>query len=256
MTKRMRLDKMLANMGCGTRSEIKTAVRQGKVTVGGFTVQDSGLQIDPEADEVEFDGQKVRFREVVYLLMNKPQGVVSATEDTRERTVLDLLKPEDRVLQPFPAGRLDKDTVGLLLLTNDGRMAHELLSPRKHVDKTYEALVSGTVDEADRQAFAAGVTLDDGYVTMPAELTVLRTDAHFDAGTEPVSEISLTIREGKFHQVKRMFEAVGKKVLFLKRVAMGPLKLDERLAPGSYRELSAEELEALKSLKSHRGRGR
>nr|WP_314003216.1 pseudouridine synthase [uncultured Paenibacillus sp.] len=253
MTKRMRLDKMLANMGCGSRSEIKTVVRQGKVSVNGLIVKDSGLQIDPKADDVEFDGERVRFRDIVYLLMNKPQGVVSATEDTRERTVLDLLKPEDRLLQPFPVGRLDKDTVGLLLLTNDGQLAHELLSPRKHVDKTYEALVRGTVGEADRQAFAAGVTLDDGYVTMPAELAVVRTAPGGDEDPGPVSEISLTIREGKFHQVKRMFEAVGKKVLFLKRVAMGPLKLDEQLAPGSYRELTDEELNALKT---HRNSGK
>ncbi|PZD96037.1 16S rRNA pseudouridine(516) synthase [Paenibacillus sambharensis] len=248
MSKKIRLDKMLANMGLGTRSEIKKAVKQGRVTVEGKAVKDSGLQVDPFHERVELDGEAVSYRETIYLMLNKPQGVISATEDTRDRTVLDLLEPEDRVLAPFPVGRLDKDTEGLLLLTNDGQLAHELLSPRKHVDKTYEAEVSGLVGETDIQAFKEGVTLDDGYVTMPARLTILRTEEQHD-GTV-VSYISLIIQEGKFHQVKRMFEAVGKKVVFLKRVAMGPLLLDPSLVPGTYRELTEGELERLKA---HRG---
>ena len=238
MTERLRIDKLLAHMGLGTRSEIKKAVKQGKVMLDGIVVKDSGMIVNPSVQAVAYEGEPVVYRDVVYLMMNKPQGVISATEDGRERTVIDLLEPEDRLLQPFPVGRLDKDTVGLLLLTNDGQLAHELLSPRKHVDKTYEAWVLGDVGEVDVEAFARGVELDDGYVTMPAELTILEKEEASEAENDrrddlPASKtkslIHLTIREGKFHQVKRMFEAVGKKVLALKRISMGPLRLDEEL---------------------------
>ncbi|HTG71389.1 MAG TPA: pseudouridine synthase [Candidatus Udaeobacter sp.] len=244
MSKRMRIDKLLAHMGLGTRSEIKKAVKFGKVNVDGQVVKDSGLIVNPDVAEVVFDGEPVVYRDVVYFMLNKPQGVISATEDGRERTVIDLLEPQDRLREPFPVGRLDKDTVGLLLLTNDGQLAHELLSPRKHVAKTYEALVLGNVGEEDKHLFTAGVTLDDGYVTMPADLQINGIEQREN---ETFSTISLTIMEGKFHQVKRMFEAVGKKVVYLKRVSMGPLKLDESLPEGSYRELSDEEVELLRS---------
>jgi 16S rRNA pseudouridine516 synthase len=247
MADKLRLDKLLSNMGYGTRSEIKKAVKQGAVTVDGVRAKDPGMQIDPRAQAVEWEGERVVYRDVVYLMLNKPQGVISATEDARERTVLDLLKADDRVLNPFPVGRLDKDTEGLLLLTNDGKLAHDLLSPRKHVGKTYEAIVRGEVGETDRLAFQAGVELDDGYVTMPAELAVLHVGTV--EGELPHSRIRLTIHEGKFHQVKRMFEAVGKKVTYLKRVSMGPLELDPTLALGEYRELTAEELELLRERK-------
>lgn len=247
LTKRLRIDKLLAHMGFGTRSEIKKAVKQRKISVDGQLVKDSGLIVDPYRQKISFAGEEVVYREVVYLMLNKPQGVISATEDGRERTVIDLLRPEDRLHAPFPVGRLDKDTVGLLLITNDGQLAHELLSPRKHVAKTYEALVLGHVDERDIRQFAQGVTLDDGYVTMAADLQALGYEER-DNGM--CSRISLTIKEGKFHQVKRMFEAVGKKVLELKRVAMGPIKLDESLAEGEYRELTEDEVELLRA---HRG---
>lgn len=243
----MRIDKLLAHMGLGTRTEIKKAVKLGKVNVDGQVVKDSGLIVNPDEADVVFDGEPVVYRDVVYFMLNKPQGVISATEDGRERTVIDLLEPQDRLREPFPVGRLDKDTVGLLLLTNDGQLAHELLSPRKHVAKTYEALVLGNVGEEDKQLFAAGVALDDGYVTMPADLHIKGREQREN---ETYSTISLTIMEGKFHQVKRMFEAAGKKVVYLKRVSMGPLKLDESLPEGSYRELSDEEVELLRS---HRG---
>ncbi|MDQ0058418.1 pseudouridine synthase [Paenibacillus harenae] len=244
MAKRIRIDKLLAHMGLGTRSEIKKSVKQGKVAVDGKAVKDSGLIVDPDVHEVTYDGERVAYKEVVYLMLNKPPGVISATEDGRERTVIDLLAPEDRILDPFPVGRLDKDTVGLLLLTNDGQLAHELLSPRKHVDKTYLAQVLGDVGEKDREQFTAGVTLDDGYVTMPSELRIVSKDKR---GDDIVSTISLTIKEGKFHQVKRMFESVGKKVIFLKRISMGPLQLDDNLPEGSYRELRDDEVELLRS---------
>lgn len=239
--KKQRIDKVLSHMGVGSRSDIRKQAKQGIITVNGAVVKDSGFHVDPYNDKIEVDGEPVLYREFVYLMMNKPPGVLSATEDKRDRTVLDLLKPEYAQFEPFPVGRLDKDTVGLLLLTNDGKLAHELLSPRKHVPKTYEATVEGDVDAADVAAFAAGVELEDGYVTLPAELAILGRER----GSTTISHISLTITEGKFHQVKRMFIAVGKKVTFLKRVSMGELQLDETLPPGATRELTARELELL-----------
>ncbi|WP_248924925.1 pseudouridine synthase [Paenibacillus hamazuiensis] len=244
-----RLDKLLAHAGFGTRSEIKKLVKIGAVAVGGKAVKDSGLQVDPGQDVITVHGERVVYREFIYIMLNKPQGVVSATEDTRDRTVLDLLDDEYRHFQPFPVGRLDKDTEGLLLLTNDGKLAHNLLSPRKHVPKTYYAEVEGIVDESDIRAFAAGVTLDDGYETMPAKLVIL---AAGDPALGKPSKIELTIMEGKFHQVKRMFQAVGKKVVFLKRMSMGSLLLDEYLAAGQYRELTEAELAGL--LQDHEGK--
>jgi 16S rRNA pseudouridine516 synthase len=170
--------------------------------------------------------------------MNKPQGVLSATEDSVGETVIDLLELEDQVYEPFPVGRLDKDTEGLLLITNDGQLSHKLLSPKKHVPKTYFAVIDQEVTDEDVKAFAEGVTLDDGYETKPGELRILKSGLR--------SDIELTITEGKFHQVKRMFEAVGKKVIYLKRISMGPLPLDETLELGEYRELTDEEVELLK----------
>jgi 16S rRNA pseudouridine516 synthase len=246
MSKKIRIDKLLAHMGLGTRSEIKRAVKLGKVTLAGNVIKDSGLIVDSETTEVSYEGTPVVYRDQVYFMLNKPPGVISATEDGRERTVIDLLEPQDRLREPFPVGRLDKDTVGLLLLTNDGQLAHELLSPRKHVSKTYEAIVHGNVGEDDKRSFAAGVTLDDGYITMPA---VLEIKGQEERENEIFSSIALTITEGKFHQVKRMFEAVGKTVVYLKRVTMGPLQLDESLLEGSYRELTEEEIEMLRTHK-------
>lgn len=245
MKKTQRLDKILAHTGFGTRSEIKNLVKRGIVEVNGKIAKDSGLQVNPEIDRITVDGEPALFREFVYLMLNKPQGVVSATEDTRDRTVLDLLDESYGHFDMFPVGRLDKDTEGLLLLSNDGKLAHNLLSPKKHVPKTYFALVEGpeAVGGGDAAAFRQGITLDDGYVTMPAELKVLKTE---ETNTLVCSEIELTIMEGKFHQVKRMFQAVGKKVVFLKRLTMGPLTLDPGLTAGQYRELTETELEALK----------
>lgn len=268
MKRTIRLDKMLGNLGYGSRSGIKLLVKQGAVTVNGERAKDPGMQIDPGGDTVTLDGETIRYRDTVYILLHKPAGVVSATEDLRDRTVLDLLDPEMTVLSPFPVGRLDKDTEGLLLLTNDGKLSHDLLAPRKHVPKTYRALVSGAVGPADAEAFARGVELDDGYVTMPAELRVLASapaaeasrhselaepyartarERIAEAGTGTFSWIELTIHEGKFHQVKRMFEAVGHKVLYLRRISMGPLELDHRLAPGEWRELTDSEVDSLRN---------
>ncbi len=233
----MRLDKLLANMGYGSRKEVKQLLKQEEVTVDGEVVKNSAMHVDPETQIVEVYGERVQYIEFIYIMMNKPQGVISATEDVRDETVVDLLDPFVQHFKPFPVGRLDKDTEGLLLLTNDGNLAHNLLSPKKHVPKTYYAKINGVVTEEDVEAFKRGVELDDGYVTKPGELVILTSDK--------TSEIELTIMEGKFHQVKRMFESVGKKVTYLKRISMGNLKLDEDLELGDYRELTEEELESL-----------
>lgn len=234
-----RLDKLLCHMGFGSRSDMKRQVKQGSVTVNGKAVKDSGMQVHPYQDRIEINGKLFSYKPFIYLMLHKPPGVISATEDVRERTVVDLLNEEQRHFQPFPVGRLDKDTEGLLLLTNDGKLVHELLSPRRHVPKTYEAMVAGDVGGEDVARFAEGVLLDDGYVTLPAKLAIL-SRKQTEEGM--LSYISLVIHEGKFHQVKRMFEAVGKKVLYLKRTEMGPLRLDPELPCGTCRELSAEEL--------------
>lgn len=235
----MRIDKLLANIGYGSRKEVKGLLKSRAVMVNEVIVKDAKLHVNPHEDVVMVHGEVVEYKEFIYVMMNKPQGVLSATEDRHQETVIDLLALEDSVYEPFPVGRLDKDTEGLLLITNDGKLAHQLLSPKKHVPKTYFAVIEGQVTERDIEAFRAGVTLDDEYVTKPGELVILK------AG--PTSDIELTITEGKFHQVKRMFEAVHKRVIYLKRLSMGSLKLDESLELGEYRELTAEELDALKN---------
>ena len=235
----MRLDKLLSNMGYGSRKEVKQLLKQKAVTVDGTPVKDAAMHVDPEKQDISVYDERVIYTEFIYLMMNKPPGVISATEDAREATVIDLLEPIHQHFEPFPVGRLDKDTEGLLLLTNDGTLTHNLLSPKKHVPKVYYAEIDGVVTEADAEAFARGVTLDDGYVTKPGELVILKSAEQ--------SEIELTIQEGKFHQVKRMFEAVGKRVTYLKRLSMGSLQLDESLELGEYRELTSEELADLQN---------
>ncbi|MBB3907002.1 pseudouridine synthase [Anoxybacteroides rupiense] len=239
----LRIDKMLANMGYGTRKEVKKLLKSGVVTIDGVIVKDPKTQVNPEKQIVTVWGEEVEYKEFVYLMMNKPPGVISATEDDMEETVVDLLEEEDQIFAPFPVGRLDKDTEGLLLLTNDGQLAHQLLSPKKHVPKTYFAVIDGEVNEEDIAAFRRGVILDDGYETKPAELVILK------AGIR--SDVEVTITEGKFHQVKRMFQAVGKRVVYLKRIQMGPLALDPLLALGEYRELTEEEIERLKNASAY-----
>ena len=235
-----RLDKILANLGYGTRKELKKIVRNGIVEVNGVVAKDSGMQVDPEKDKIVVNGEEIYYRKFIYLMMNKPDGVISATYDNRDETVIDLLEVEHQVFEPFPVGRLDKDTVGLLLLTNDGELNHRLIAPKWKVDKVYFAKIDKKVTESDIKAFQKGITLDDGYVCKEAKLEI-------QSASEEGSEILVTIQEGKFHQVKRMFEAVGKKVVYLKRVEFGTLKLDEDLEEGEYRELTEEEIAILKS---------
>jgi 16S rRNA pseudouridine516 synthase len=238
MRNTQRLDKVLSNFGYGTRKEIKDAVKNGLITVDGNIVKDSGMHVDPENSVIRIGDETLRYRKFVYVMMNKPDGVVSATYDNHLKTVIDILPEEFRCFELFPVGRLDIDTEGLLVLTNDGQTAHELLSPKKHVSKRYYAIIEGEVTEQDIIEFKQGVVLDDGYKTLPGELFILKSG--------DVSEIELVIYEGKFHQVKRMFEAVDKRVKYLKRVSMGGLTLDDDLETGECRELDEKEIELLK----------
>ncbi|RSL32890.1 rRNA pseudouridine synthase [Salibacterium salarium] len=232
----MRADKLLANTGFGTRKEVKKLLKQGALTVDGKKVTQASEQVDPDTQEIEVRGEPLEYREYIYLMMNKPKGLISATEDDLHETVVDILEFEDIVRKPFPVGRLDKDTEGLLLLTNDGKFAHALTSPKKGVPKTYMATIDEAVTIEDAEAFAEGVTLEDGYQTKSAVL-------HWNDDTP--EEVTITIREGKYHQVKRMFEAVGKKVLELKRIQVGSIALDETLDSGEYRDMEEEEVTQL-----------
>ncbi len=239
MKKEMRLDKTLSNMGYGSRSEIKLLVKRGFVMVNNEIVKDPSVHIDAVNDDIIIDGEKLNYKEFIYIMLNKPAGVISATYDKKLKTVIDILPDEYKCFDIFPIGRLDIDTEGLLVITNDGQLAHDLLAPKKHVPKKYYAKIEGNVTDDDIEKFKAGVKLDDGYITMPADLTILKND--------DVSEIELIIHEGKFHQVKRMFEAVEKKVVFLKRTEMGKLKLDKSMKTGDFRELADNEIDMLKN---------
>lgn len=232
----MRLDKYLAEMGVGTRQEVKKQIRQGKAAVNGIVVKAADTKIDETSDEVTICGRNISYVSYEYYMLNKPAGVVSATEDRRDTTVIDLIKEKKRK-DLFPVGRLDKDTEGLLLITNDGDLAHRLLAPKKHVDKVYYAKIDGMVTEEDVKRFAEGIDIgaEEEEMTRPAKLDIMKSAEE--------SEIRLTIHEGKFHQVKRMFLAVGKEVTYLKRERMGTLCLDENLKPGEYRLLTEEEIE-------------
>ena len=233
----MRLDKYLCETGFGTRSQVKDLLKKGQVMVNGEVVKKPELKINETTDQILCQGKKASYQKNIYLMLHKPAGVVSATEDSREKTVLDLVRPEDRKNGLFPVGRLDKDTEGLMLLTDDGELAHRLLSPKKHVDKTYYAKIDGQITEEHVKQFREGLDIGDEKKTLPAVLTILLSG--------PVSEIEVTIHEGRFHQIKRMFEAVGCKVTYLKRLSMGSLVLDETLQLGEYRPLTEAELEGL-----------
>ena len=223
-------------MGIGTRSEVKRFIAKGQVTVNDEKVRKAELKIDTDCDCIRIEGREISYAEYEYYMLNKPAGIISASEDKREQTVIDLIRTKQRK-DLFPVGRLDRDTEGLLLITNDGELAHRLLSPKKHVDKVYYARIRGNVTQEDVNRFREGLDIGEKCLTLPAELKILQ------AGEE--SEIEITIREGKFHQVKRMFQAVEKEVLYLKRLSMGSLALDETLLPGEYRKLTKKELERL-----------
>ena len=235
----MRLDKYLVACAVGSRTEVKNFLKSGRVTVNGKKEKSAKLQINEETDEICFDGQKLTYEEFVYYMMNKPQGVISATEDPKHKTVLDLLDDLARSKEVFPVGRLDIDTHGLLLLINDGQLAHALLSPKRHVDKTYLAQVDGIVTQEDVETFAQGIPLKD-FTCQPAKLELVSIDREKNQ-----SLVRVTIAEGKFHQVKRMVAYCDKEVVDLQRLTMGTLTLDEGLKRGEWRRLTKEELEAL-----------
>ena len=232
----IRLDKFLADMGYGTRSEVKKEITKGNVKINGLSVRKPETKIDTEKDEVMYREQPAAYEKYEYYMLNKPAGVISATTDKKEKTVLDLIGEKQRK-GLFPVGRLDKDTEGLLLITNDGELAHRLLSPKKHVDKVYYVRVQGELAEEDIRRLAEGIDIGEEKLTLPARL-VIRKSGQF-------SEAEITIQEGKFHQVKRMFHALGKEVVYLKRLSMGTLVLDGNLKPGEYRKLTKEERDGL-----------
>ncbi|ASK62911.1 16S rRNA pseudouridine(516) synthase [Virgibacillus phasianinus] len=233
----MRLDKLLANTGHGSRKEVKNLLKRKKVSVNRTIVRDGSLHVDPSTDIIQVGDYTVHYQEFIYLMMNKPPGYVSATVDDKDKTVIDLLAENYQHFEPFPVGRLDKDTEGLLLLTNDGELGHKLTSPKKDIEKVYYARIDGCVTNEDVKQFAGGILLEDGYQTKSAKLRILTAGA--------VSEIEVTISEGKYHQVKRMFAAVGKRVSYLKRIKMGQLLLDPTLDNGYYRELTEKELTSI-----------
>lgn len=234
----MRLDKFLAEVGLGSRKEVKQLIKKGHIRVNQKIEKSDKKQIDPEKDQVDYQGEILHYQEFYYYLLHKPAGVVSATEDKHDQTVMDLFSPSDYRSDLFPVGRLDKNTEGLLLITNDGKLAHDLLSPKKHVEKEYFAEVQGVMTAEDQQRFVDGFLLD-GERTLPAELLI-------DEVTENKSKVRIILHEGKFHQVKRMVKACGKEVTYLKRIRMGKLLLTKELVKGAYRSLTEDELMGLK----------
>lgn len=235
----MRLDKFLVACGIGSRTEVKLLLKKKTVRVNDSIVTSGKTQVDETADTISYQGQVLGYEQFVYYMLNKPSGVISATEDKAHKTVLDLLDDTAKKKQVFPVGRLDRDTTGLLLMTNNGALAHAMLSPKKHVDKVYEAQIAGLMTPEDVEAFEAGIVLED-FACQPAKLAIITSDSK-----KETCLVHITIREGKFHQVKRMVASRGKTVVQLKRFTMGPLKLDDKLALGAYRRLTEKELEAL-----------
>ena len=251
----MRLDKFLANSGIGTRKEVKDILKNRKISVNDVFVKDGKIQIDEKKDIVKYENKIVNYKPFVYIMMNKPAGVISATEDNHHKTVIDLLNDEYRTYDIFPVGRLDIDTEGLLLLTNDGVLSHNLLSPKKHVNKKYYVKIANPLSEDDIKMLENGIKLEENFVTKKAKVEIIcngsekeSKNSDFDENKNNKNEnlVYITISEGKFHQVKRMFKAVNNEVLYLKRVKMGNLLLDEKLELGEYRELTEEELNNLK----------
>ncbi len=227
----MRLDRLLSELGAASRSELRQIIRRGRVSVDGVVVTEPERRVDPEGSEIRLDGELLTYRRFRYFMMDKPAGVLSVTEDRKQKTVLDLLPPELKRLDLFPVGRLDKDTSGLLILTNDGDFAHRVISPKSGVEKRYRAEVEGVPDEADVKAFAEGLTLGDGTKCLPARLEITGANTCY-----------VTVMEGKYHQVKRMLASRGKPVVSLRRLSVGALELDEALGPGGFRELEKNDL--------------
>jgi len=235
--KLIRLDKFLKDMGIGTRKEVKEYIRKKLVKVNNIVIKNDDLKIDEDKDIVTFNNEIIKYEKFIYLMLNKPAGVVSATFDNKDKTVIDLIN-EYKHLNLFPFGRLDKDSEGLLIISNDGKLAHELLSPKKHVDKKYYVDVEGKVSEEDVKRFKEGIVLDDNESCKSSTLEIIESNA--------ISKCYVTISEGKYHQVKRMFESVNKKVIYLKRITFGNLSLDNNLKLGEYRKLTEDEIDLLR----------
>jgi 16S rRNA pseudouridine516 synthase len=234
----MRLDKLISNSGFGTRKEVKKILKQGNIKVNNTTIKDGSYNVDELNDEIIINGETLEYKRYIYLMLNKPAGVVSSTKDSDE-TVIDIIPDKYKRYNLFPIGRLDKDTVGLLILSNDGQASHNLLKPKKHVSKTYFAKVKGVVCEEHIAAFNNGIILDDKYTCLPAELEIIKSGE--------ISEVIIKIYEGKYHQIKRMFKSLNNEVIYLKRIKMGRLDLDESLREGECRELTKEEVHILLS---------
>ena len=243
----MRLDKFLSNSGIGTRKEVKEILKNKKVSVNNVFVKDGKIHVDEEKDIVKYENKIINYKPFVYIMMNKPAGVISATEDSHHKTVIDLLNDEYRTYDIFPVGRLDIDTEGLLLLTNDGILSHNLLSPKKHVDKKYYVKIAKSLSEDDIKTLENGIKLEENFVTKKAKVEIISESLNENDCKKSDSLVYITISEGKFHQVKRMFKAVNNEVFYLKRVKMGNLLLDENLELGEYRELTQKELNGLRN---------
>lgn len=235
----MRIDKFLSNMGIASRTESSKAARQGGIFVNGVAVKKADVHIDPEKDIITYCGRKIEYRKYTYILMNKPDGVVSATEDGRDKTVIDLLPEELQKLNLFPCGRLDKHTLGLVMLTDDGDLAHRLLSPKHHVKKKYRFESKFPLTDEEIEYLEKGATLEDGYVTKPSRIELF----------EDKRSGYITLTEGKYHQIKRMLESVNNKITYLERITFGPLALDEKLARGEWRFLTQNEIDELEKHK-------
>ena len=238
-----RLDKILADSGLGTRSSVRDLIKSGTVKINGVSGKDAGRKVDTDTDEISVLGELIDFRDKVYYMLNKPAGVITATEDKKQTTVIDLIKDKKR-RDLFPVGRLDKDTVGLLIITNDGDLAHRLLAPGKHVKKTYLVKVDGAITEEVRRGICEGVDIGDEKLTAPAELAEIRVMEEAEEGS-CVTQAEITITEGRYHEIKRMFEAFGLNVIYLKRLSMGCLKLDPELEEGQWKILGEDEIKKL-----------
>lgn len=234
----VRLDKFLSNAGIGTRSQVRDYIKYRRVWVDGKPCIKADTKIDKDKNEVTFDKRIVSYDEFVYVILNKPKGVISATEDDNETTVLDLLDDKYKKMKLFPVGRLDKDTVGLLILSNDGRFAHNTLSPKKHIEKSYYAHINGEITDKHIKMFEEGIVISSGYKCLPSKLSI-------EYSAENFSKINITIKEGKYHQIKRMFEAIGRKVVYLKRTRFDDILLDESLQEGEYRLANEEEMKII-----------
>ncbi|SEP86420.1 16S rRNA pseudouridine516 synthase [Lachnospiraceae bacterium RM5] len=235
----MRLDKMISNITSISRKEIKKICKENRVLVNGDVITDPSFKVNEETDVVKIDNKRIMYKKFVYYMLNKPKDCICATNDKKHLTVINLIEEDEYKDEIFPVGRLDKDTVGLLLITNDGMLAHNLLSPVKHVDKKYFVRVTGKLEAEHADVFKKGIKLEEDFITKPAKLEILKSSE--------ISEAYVTISEGKFHQIKRMFLSMGMVVIYLKRISMGGLVLDENLDEGSYRELTEEEVMNLKN---------